>query len=165
MSAENIQFYLDKAKTLVHYEKDFRVFWAFCAQQAKKLPDLSMEELALQLGKIHQIKTSVAKNSYSAIVALPGYDSLRFSPLLKSFKRDWNYSSVKYATFWDAQPVLRRLLVTPFRWDSVVQVRDRLVVSLRLVQLFRSIHLARCWRTISQVGEDFFLSKSKGKEL
>ena len=69
-----------------------------------------MEEIALQLQKMSQIDKIKTKYAYSAIVLLPGYDFLKFSPLLKSCKREWFTSQPKYATFWDAQPLLHKLL-------------------------------------------------------
>ena len=157
VSPENIQLHLNKMKKLTSYDTGFKTFWAFCTNQDIDPFTSSMEEIALQLQKMNFLDKNKTKYAYSAIVCLPGFDSLKFTPLLKSCKREWNTSQPKYATFWDAQPILQKILQKPLNWKNVAQVRDRLVLSLRLLQLCRSIDLARMWRTISQVGNDFFI--------
>ena len=157
VSAESITSHLTKVEKLASYDKAFRTFWAFCHSQKINLLEAPMEEVALQLQKMGNIDKIKAKYAYSAVVLLPGYDFLKFSPLLKNCKRDWFSSQPKYATFWDAQPVLKKLIRQKINWKNESQVRDRLILVLRLLQLCRSIDLSRMWRTMSQVGNEFYI--------
>ena len=88
---------------------------------------------------------------------LPGFESLRFSPLLKGEKRKWNSSQAAYSDFWDADEVLLKLLQKPLNWFSIREVRNRLIVVFRLLHLCRSIDLQRSVRTLSSQGDRFFL--------
>jgi hypothetical protein len=72
-------------------------------------------------------------------------------------KRTWNYSQAKYSTFWDAEMVLKKLSAEPLKWTSIEEVRNRLVIVSRLLNLFRSVDLARTYRCQSQVGNTVFV--------
>jgi hypothetical protein len=71
---------------------------------------------------------------------------LRFVPLIKACKKEWNTSVAKYADFWDAKAILQKLLCEPLHWQDAQQVRNRAIILLRLLHLCRSIDLARSWR-------------------
>jgi hypothetical protein len=162
VSADSITSHLSGLKKVTQYDRTFKTFWAFLTEQGSQLPAFPLDEVALQLKKMHFVNQQVAKNAYSAIVAVPGYDSLKFYPLLKECKRQW-YSSAKYATFCDCKPVLEKLKDTPVKWTVIRHVRDRLILVLRLIHLFRAVDLAQTWRTMSTVGDAFFLKvKRKG---
>ena len=91
-----------------------------------------------------------ARNAYSALLLIPGWESLRFVQLIKLCKREWGTSVPKYADFWDAKTILGKILCEPLNWHDVQQVRDRAIILLRLLHLCRSIDLARSWRRKSQ---------------
>ena len=82
---------------------------------------------------------------------------MRFCSLLQACKRTWNNSQPKYSTFWDAEAPLKQLKQTPLDWNSIVDVRNRLIITCRLLNLSRSIDLARTWRCHSQVGQEFYI--------
>ena len=46
-------------------------------------------------------------------------------------------------------------------WNDVSQVRDRLILVLRLLQLCRSVDLSRIWRNMSQVGNEFYIKAQR----
>ena len=141
VSADSITSHLAGLKNVTQYDRAFKTFWAFLTEQGSQLPAFPLDEVALQLKKMHFVNQQVAKNAYSAIVAVPGYDSLKFYPLLKECKRQW-YSSAKYATFCDCKPVLEKLKDTPVKWTVIRHVRDRLILVLRLIHLIRAVDLA-----------------------
>ena len=60
--------------------------------------------------------------------------------------------------------VLKKLAEKKLNWSSVQEVRDRLIVVSRLLNLARSIDLARTWRRCSRVGDQFYvLTQRKGQ--
>ena len=97
------------------------------------------------------------------MLLIPGWEHLKFSSLLKPCKKLWNISEPKYAEFWSATNVLQRLSQIPLDWSSIKQVRGRLIMSLRLLHLYRSIDLERTYRSLSlQEGAVYILSRRKG---
>ena len=162
VSFKSITLYLAKVLRHPSYNSGFKTFWAFCTTQNINVTDAPLEEIAMQLNAMFLIDPIKTKYAYAAITTIPGYDSLRFSSHLKICRQRWNKSQPKYATFWDAQPILTYLLQQPLDWKNIQQVRDRLIIALRIFQLCRSIDLQRCWRTMSKVGGQFFL-RYKGK--
>ena len=93
----------------------------------------------------------------------PGFDQLRFCTLLKKVKTVWNTSTVRYPMFWSAENLLLRLKSSPMSWQKICQVRDRLILVLRILMLMRSHDLANMLRTLSQGGgTKYILLKRKG---
>ena len=72
-------------------------------------------------------------------------------------KSAWNTSQSKYSTFWDAQGVLKKFVKETLNWNYIPQVRDRLIIACRLLNLSRSIDLTRTWRCQSQVGNILYI--------
>ena len=151
MESETITCHLNSIRDLKRYDGAFRCFYAFCVQKGLSPVDMSLGDIAAQLSKMSQVSLAQARNAYSALLLLPQYFGLRFQPLLKICKRKWNSSCSKYADFWPAESVLKKLLAIELDWCNVQQVRDRFILCSRLLQLTRSIDLARTWRNISRV--------------
>ena len=122
-----------------------------------------ISQLAAQIIALHALSPAQARNAYSGLILIPGFDQLRFSALLSKCKKLWSESNVRYGAFWDGQDVLQKVLQDPLDWHSVAAVRGRLIICLRLLQLTRSIDLAQCLRTTYQVGTaHYLLLKRKG---
>ena len=120
-------------------------------------------EVAALLVRMNLISTSQARNCYSALLLIPGFDQLRFSPLLRQCKRAWNQGVPKYPAFYSASDLLKRLQALPFDWSSIQDVRDRLIICRRFVQLTRSVDLARMYRKISHLqGKPYIFIHRKG---
>ena len=51
--------------------------------------DLSVPEVASWVAKMAEINANEARHAYSGLLLIPGFESLRFSPLLKLAKRLW----------------------------------------------------------------------------
>ena len=113
---------------------------------------------------LNKYSPSQARNAYSAMLLVPGYDGLRFCPLLHPFKRQWNTSVPKYASFWDATPLIQRLAgLTLSPEASIKEVRDRLILVCKLLWLHRSVDLSRVLRSVSLVGgQPFIKIRRKG---
>ena len=126
--------------------------------------DMKSLEIASILLEVDLINPNLARHMYSAILHIPGYDQLRFQPLLKSCKMKWNKSAPKYTDFWDGEIILKKLQKEALDWDDVKSVRDRLIMILRLSHLMRSVDLERMVRSISfQDGKTFVLLRRKGQ--
>ena len=163
ISSEGIQAYLNQLPSLTRYQSAFEVFWRQCVGQNLDLSTASLWEIASQLLKLNVFQAHQGRNAYGALLLIPGLDQLRFSPLLKQIKRGWNQSVPKYATFWSGSNLLKKLATQALDWTSPSQIRDRLILSWRLVQLCRSIDLARLFRKVTMVdGRPFVWIQRKG---
>ena len=120
-----------------------------------------MYDIASAIIEVHNTSPSQAKNAYSATLLIPGYQSLRFHPLLQPFRRVRNTSVEKYAAFWSPAPLLEQMAAEPNPSD-LISVRNRLLLALRLFMLHRSIDLSRMLRSITfQQGQPFILIRRK----
>ena len=151
MSAEGISLYLEKLPSLVRYQNAFNHFWSLCVQNKVDFQTSSLWTIAGELLKLHKQLPHQARNAYSALLLIPGFDQLRFSPILRPCKREWNISTPKYSTFYSATPFLQKLDNTSLRWSNLEDVRNRLIICWRFIQLARSIDLSRLYRTISLI--------------
>ena len=154
VSPENITLHLNSLSSLPRYDHAFRHLWCFCHMQGADPLALSLEEVAGWLLRMAQHWPHEARNAYSALLLIPGWQQLRFSPLIKSCKAKWQSKGDKYPDFWDAQTILKKLFLAPLDWKDTKSVRDRLILVLRLLHLCRSVDLQRMYRrkSVSQGG-------------
>ena len=125
---------------------------------------MSVDQVASVLLLMSDINENQARHAYSACLLLPGFESLRFSVLLRQAKRKWSASVPKYTEFWSAEIVLQKLLQSHLDWTSIKAVRNRLLLVLRLFHLFRSVDLHRTLRVLSLQGNaTFILVKRKNQ--
>ena len=146
VSIENIEKYIRNLGSLSRYDRAFRILWAFCKTKNKDPLLMSLEDIAMEIMNLNKHTSAEARHAYSALLLLPQFGGLRFLPQLRECKRDWNTHQAKYSEFWSAQPIWHALQTAPLCWSSAQQVRDRLILVLRLVHLFRSIDLHRSLR-------------------
>ena len=151
MAPEIIRLHVEQVQGLSRYNKSFKVFWAFVQESGLNPWELKTSDIAAQLLKMARLNKHEARNAYSALLLFPEVQQLRFHPLLRETKRDWNSSQVMYADFWPAEVVLDKLQSTPLQWNDIQSVRDRFILCSRLLQLSRSVDLARTWRCMSQM--------------
>ena len=118
---------------------------------------MSLAKVAAMLQNFNDLSSAEARHAYAALLLVPTYEQLRCSPFLKSCKRLWNQTKVRYTEFWDAGAVLKKLAGQPVNWHSIEEVRDRLIVVCRLLHLHRSIDLCRTLRTVSLQGDKMFI--------
>ena len=157
MSNEAIATILAAIPSLPRYNQAFGVLWHHCLAAGLDPVQCSPDQLAAELVVLNKVQPSQARHAYAAMLHVPGFASLRFSPLLRSVKRAWNQASPKYATFWDGGSVLQKLASQPLNWDSVSQVRDRMILVWRLVQLARSVDLQRTFRKVCLIDKQPFV--------
>ena len=122
-----------------------------------------LTQVAAQIIALHQISPSQSRNAYSAMLLIPKFSQLRFVPILLPYKKLWNTSEARFATFWNANDVLKQLLHTPLNSNSVKDVRERLILVWRLFALARSVDLARILRSFTLVrNSPYVLIQRKG---
>jgi hypothetical protein len=163
--SEDIDTFLSTTKTWERYDSAFKILWGVCVHGNMRLETRTLQQMAGNILFLNKYSPAQARNAYSALLLLPGWEQLRFCNLLGACKRTWNSSQSKYTTFWDAEQLLQKLVQEPLDWNSIPQVRDRLIIVSRLLNLSRSIDLARTWRCQSQVGDVLYvLSQRKNQK-
>jgi hypothetical protein len=121
--------------------------------------------MALEL-KAFMDATSVsqARNCYSALVALPPLQQLKFEVVMKPLKRKFNVSKPRYDIFYDVEPILRDFQLEEKPCDEV-SIRLRLILLLRLLCMFRGVDLARAHRNVRKGSLPYFLeTQKKGRQ-
>ena len=126
-----------------------------------------MDNIADSIVQIFQFSPAQARNAYSATLLLPDIaPGLRFHPLLTPYKREWNQNTEKYASFWDALPLLRHLLATPpeVLYQNISLLRTQLILCCRLLCLYRSNDLQNLKREVSVINQVPYIKiKRKGQ--
>ena len=162
ISAEAIQSFLDQNKSMGRYDPSFRKLWVLMKAQGVAPQCATLSQVASAIITLHHFSPSQAKNAYRGMLLVPGFSALRFEPLLGPFKKLWNSSTQKYGTFWEPAELIQQLATTPLS-GTPLDLRERLLISLRLLCLYRGIDLARLQRTISLVGNrPFVMVQRKG---
>jgi hypothetical protein len=140
------------------YDRAFKKLYVILKERHGEPLRAKIVEVATAILLLSEISVADARNAYSAICLLPGFEHVKFSPLLKNLKKVWNHSTQKYATFWDPQPILKQMQsVTPLDMMSVEALRGRLIILFRLLALHRGVDLARTQRTLSMVDNKVFI--------
>ena len=122
-----------------------------------------MEQVASQLIKLSHVSLAQARNAYSALMMVPGFDQLRFCSLLTPYKKLWSESTPKYAAFWCMKDCLASMANASLDRSSIPLVRDRLILLWRFFHLARSVDLSRLFRTVASVGDQHYvLMQRKG---
>ena len=146
---------------MTFYDGAFAHLWSKFVSSNLDPASASLGEVASLPLRLHSESPSQARHAYAAMLLIPGFEQLRFSPLLQQVKRLWNSSQPKYATFWDAMPLVQRLSEQPLG-TSLESIHNRLILSWRFFQLSRSIDLARTFRKVSMIGEVPFICNTQG---
>ena len=141
-SPESTQAYLEQLGNLDRYNSAFSALWHLCIQKGLDPYNMSEHEVAQVLLLLNVQSQAQARNDYLACLLIPGLEQLRFNALLRKCRQQWNTSKEKYAAFWDAESVLTKLKQECVDFNSIEQVRDRLIICWRLFPLHRSIDLA-----------------------
>jgi hypothetical protein len=106
---------------------------------------------------------SQGRNVYSAFLALPGTQQLRFEPSLRVLKQTWNAAIPRYDAFYRVDFLLGQFLDQPLP-TAEDTVRERLILLVRFLCLFRGIDLERCHNQVHFKQGGWFLSmRRKGQ--
>ena len=161
--------FLQRNRSLKRYNSAFRLLW--CALEFQKInpPEANSDQLADAIIQIFKVSPAQARNAYSACLLIPGIGSgLRFHPLLSAYKRLWNAGNEKYASFYDAWPLLMHLAQTTLEAlrGDVAAMRTQLIMCTRLLCLYRSGDLSNLKRTASLLGGSPFIKiRRKGQKF
>ena len=101
MQPEEVDLFLKSLGDISRYDRAFRKFYAFCKLKGVQLESASNYESAGLLISFNEYGKNEARNSCSALVTLPGFEQLRFSPIMRKLKQAWNTTNAKYGAFWD----------------------------------------------------------------
>eukprot|EP00667_Euglena_gracilis_P019976 EG_transcript_21508 len=155
----SIDTYIKNLGNVKRYDSAFRTLVGQLLHKGVPLQDCTVHKMAEAILDLAVHSLNTARNAYAAVLLLPGFGSLRFSPLLSPLKRKWNSNVCKYAHFWDPTDFLENIIrkSKPLSDLSVKELRNRLIICWRLLALHRGVDLARTQRKISFVGEKIFI--------
>ena len=104
-------------KMLPTYDRAFQALWLFCFKEEGKPLSMSIEEVASWILRFSQVQPHTARNAFSGLLHVPGWEYLKFSPCIKQAKRFWNVSGPKYADFWDAEKNPHKIVQVAFVYE------------------------------------------------
>ena len=150
MSPEAINDYMEKIKDWKRYQNAFARIYFLMQHQGVTWENVTQDRIASAIIELSKESQAQARNAFAAVSLIPGFHQLKFHPTLGPYKRQWNQNVEKYATFWAPHQLLQQLAGTPLSSHaSLGDVRDRLILTWRLLGLYRSVDLARTVRTLS----------------
>ena len=91
------------------YDRGFKKLYVLLQDMGVTPLQARSVDIATALMSLQELSPSEARNAYAGVCLLPGFEAVRFSPLIKKLKTSWGRGVQKYATFWDAQPILNKL--------------------------------------------------------
>ena len=71
--------------------------------------EASLQGVAGMLLEFNKVMPTQARFAYSSLLLIPGMDQLTFTPMLRQMKRQWNFSTLRYATFYDASEPMKKI--------------------------------------------------------
>ena len=157
ISVEGVQTYLEKLKNLDRYDSAFNQLWLKLLEKGEDPLKADLNKVAEAILLLDKENKNQARNAYAACTHIPGYEQIRFHQLLTKCKRNWNQNTPKYPIFWDASTVIEKISQQPLNWKSIEALRDRLIICMRLLGLFRSIDLERWYRKLSFIDQVPFI--------
>ena len=160
---KTVDTYLKSLTSIARYDRAFKLFWAFAKEKDISATEATLDQVAGLLLDFDKLMPSQARHAYASLILIPGLGQLAFNPLLRQVKKQWNTSSPRYASFYNAQNPVQSLARQPLNWNDISQVREILILSCRFLMLCRSVDLARMHRIFSMVdGQPFILFQRKG---
>ena len=124
VQTEDIDTFLNTNKSWQRYDSAFKLLWGVCIHRKMTLETMTLQQRAGNILFLNKYSPAQARNAYSELLLLPGWEQLRFCSLLTPCKRTWNSSQPNYSTFWDAETPLQKLNQTPLDWNAIVDVRN-----------------------------------------
>ena len=152
-----IDSHIKKLGSPKRYQLAFAVLFAMALRDGLTI-DSPSDSFAGLLLELDSYSSSTARNAYSALLLIPGFQSIRFHPLLSHVRKSWNKHTPKYAAFWDPIPVFWAFINTSYDLSVIKEVRIKLILLWRFLGLFRSFDLSRTLRQVSSVGTRRFVA-------
>ena len=151
-----IDHHLKGLATLHRYQNAFALLFAMALREGLII-NSPLDAFGGLLLELHAVSHSQACNAYSALLLVPGFHDVKYHPLLKHAKKQWNKHSPRYAAFWDPVPVFLAFLNTSYDVKYNAHARIPLILLWRFLGLFTSINFSRTRRQISSIGEHRFV--------
>ena len=155
--------------TLRRYESTWQAFFTMLATKTvdyrgrpaqevvQALTEVQTYKLALFLQEFSNHSTlAQARNLYSALLLFPCCAQLRFEPLLRVLKRSWNQAMPRYPLFYQVEDILADLCNSPTP-STEVAIRERLIILLRILCLYRGVDLAQAHRRINTAQQPWMI--------
>ena len=79
---EAINIYLTKNASITRYDSAFKILWALCRDKGFDLKTASWHQIAAEIIYLNSLSPAQARNAYSALLLIPGFDQIRFPPCL-----------------------------------------------------------------------------------
>ena len=159
-----LQALLEKhSKSIVRYDSAFRLFCAVGLEMGYSFPNVSTAQVASVLSTIDAESAPQAHSAFAALQQFPTMHSLQFDPAIRTMRQRWNQSTPKYTVFWSGEALVARLLGRSLDWTSRFQLSSRLIIVLRLFQLYRSFDCANMVRLWGNIDDQWFVpTRRKG---
>ena len=129
------------------------MLWGLLKSKGVDPESASLNAVAEGILQLDAVSSSHAHNAYAALLLLPPFAHLRFVPLLSQCKKRWHVTKIKYSDFWDARGLLELLAREPLKWNRAAEVRERLLLCLRILHLMRSVDLVHLSRKLAVNGD------------
>ena len=84
VQTEAINLFLGQHKSLDRYNNAFKLLWGLATENKVDILTCPISQLAAQIIALHALSPAQARNAYSGLILIPGFDQLRFSPLFSS---------------------------------------------------------------------------------
>ena len=97
---------------------------------------------------VNETSLAYGRAAYSALLMFPGAQSLRFEPLLRTVKCQWNHFVPKYMVYCDVPKLLEHVANLPA--TAEIEIWRHLILCLRFFALFRSVDHQRTKRTLER---------------
>ena len=130
-----------------------------------QFPDVGLPAVVSALSNLNLHSSSQQHSAFAALSMFHALNNLRFDPAIRAMRKFWNPSSPQHACFWSGKSLIVQLAEEPIDLSSWRSQRDRLIIVLRLLHLYRSIDLApllRLWATDPGGTSLFIAAKRKG---
>ena len=158
-----IEHHLKGLGTLNRYQNAFALLFAMMLCDGLTINSPLDAFLGLLL-ELHAVSRSQARNAYSALLLVLGFHDVKYHPLLKHAKKEWNKHFPRYAAFWDPVPVFVAFLNTSYDVKSIAHARIRLILLWRFLGLFTSIDLSPTRGHVSSIVERRFVVVQRKNE-
>jgi len=107
ISSEGVETHLKNLGNLQRYDSAFNWLW-FALQEEGKIPmGASLEDVVDVLLKLNESLPNQARNAFAACLLVPGFEGLRFRPLMLKCRKQWNQSTPRYPKFWNGARVIK----------------------------------------------------------
>ena len=105
--------FLEKySRSIARYNTAFCTFVKLAMEMNFDFPNLGVPAVVSVISTLHLASQSQALNADAALLLFPSLHCLKFEPMLRALRREWNTSVPPYACFWSGKSLLLQLADT-----------------------------------------------------